>query len=102
MVIPFNQLLNKENLPEKKNDIVLVSAEGLPEGYSNNPAWQPLAKDYEKFRGKLPEDQSIAMVIKVKPKKIKFIDVVNRRSTESPYGYITAVTNLQKEIGAGA
>lgn len=95
-VIAFCDLLKQENLPANGSKYVLVS--GLPEGYSDGPAWKPLEKDYEKFHARLPEGEGVAMVIKIKPRKVKFIDVVNRRSTSSPYSYTTAVKNLTAEI----
>ena len=97
-VIAFSELLKQENLPANGSKYVLVSAEGLPQGYSNGPAWKPLEKDYEKFHARLPEGDGVAMVIKIKPRKVKFIDIVNRRSTSSPYSYTTAVQHLTAEI----
>lgn len=97
-VIAFTELLKQENLPANGAKYVLVSAEGLPAGFSEGPAWKPLDKDYEKFHDKLPADENVAMVIKIKPRKVKFIDVKNRRSTSSPYSYTTAVQHLVAEI----
>ncbi len=95
-VIPFSQLLEQQNLPENNVKYVLVSQ--LPDGLSKGPAWKPLPDDYEKFHSKLPQGEGIAMVIKIKARKVKFIDINNRRSTESRYSYTTAVKNLQAEV----
>ena len=97
-VIAFNDLLKQENLPENGVKYVLVSDEGLPAGFSEGPAWKPLDKDYEKFHDRLPAGDDVAMVIKIKPRKVKFIDIKNRRSTSSPYSYTTAVQHLAAEI----
>jgi hypothetical protein len=97
-VIAFNDLLKQENLPENGVKYVLVSDEGLPAGFSEGPTWKPLDKDYEKFHDRLPAGDNVAMVIKIKPRKVKFIDIKNRRSTSSPYSYTTAVQHLAAEI----
>ena len=97
-VIPFNELLLQQNLPANGEKYVLVSGEGLPENYSSGPAWKPMPEDYEKFHAKLPEGKNVAMVIKIKHHKIKFIDVVNRRTTDSIYSYTTAVRHLQDKF----
>ena len=95
-VIAFEDLLKQENLPENGAKYVLVS--NVPEGFSAGPAWQPLPKDYEKFHDRLPGGENVALVIKIKPRKVKFIDPRNRRSTSSPYSYTTAVQQLVLEI----
>ena len=97
-VIKFNQLLEQENLPGNNEKYVLVSE--VPKDLSKGPAWKPLPTDYEKFHDRLPEGEGVAMVIKIKARKIKFIDVGKRRSTESRYSYTTAVKNLQAEVAA--
>jgi hypothetical protein len=97
-VIGFKELLNQENLPENGTKYVLVSAKGLPADFSQGPTWKPLDKDYEKFHDRLPGGEDVAMVIKIKPRKVKFIDVINRRCTSSQYSYTTAVKHLSEEI----
>ena len=97
-IIAFEDLLKQENLPANGVKYVLVSTKGLPASFSHGPAWKPLDKDYEKFQGKLPAADDLAMVIKIKPHKVKFIDVINRRTTSSRYSYTTAVQHLSDEI----
>ncbi|MBR6908054.1 hypothetical protein IKN40_06285 [bacterium] len=95
-VIAFEDLLKQENLPGNGAKYVLVS--GLPEGFSQGPAWKPMPDDYEKFHDRLPAGENVALVIKIKARKVKFIDPRNRRSTSSPYSYTTAVQHLIAEI----
>ena len=95
-IIPFNQLLEQQNLPEGNAKYVLVSE--VPENLSTGPAWKKLPDDYEKFHHKLPQGEGVMMVIKIKPRKIKFIDVKNRKCTESRYSYTTAVKELMAEV----